>query len=89
MPGRRLAQATARASDNNDFSDDILVLVHHFPSHLFLMTTRWPLVAVSQDRDSGHGVVNLPQIAFGKLDLDRADVLWSTWMGENGCQEQP
>src|SRR5450755_7226 len=34
-----------------------------------------PLVAVSQNRDVGNGTVDLPQIAFGKIDLDRADVL--------------
>src|SRR5690349_14397353 len=34
-----------------------------------------PLVAVSQDSDFGNGVVDLPQIAFGEIDMDRADVL--------------
>src|SRR5713226_7345614 len=34
-----------------------------------------PLIAVSQDGDGRNGAVNLPQIAFGEIDLDRADVL--------------
>lgn len=34
-----------------------------------------PSIAVSQDRDGGHGAVDLPQIVFGEMDLDRADVL--------------
>src|SRR5262245_6622399 len=34
-----------------------------------------PLVAVSQDRDGGNSAVDLPQIVFGEMDLDRADVL--------------
>ncbi len=34
-----------------------------------------PLVAVSQDGDGRNGTVDLPQIAFGEIDLDRADVL--------------
>jgi hypothetical protein len=34
-----------------------------------------PLVVVSQDRDGGHGALDLPQLAFGQIDLYRSDIL--------------
>src|SRR5579883_3252218 len=42
-----------------------------------LLGVRGPpsLVAISQNCDGGHGVVDLPQVALGEIDSDRANVL--------------
>lgn len=37
------------------------------------------LVAISHNRDGGHDVADLLQIAFGQFNLDRADVFLQAW----------
>src|SRR5215471_21686225 len=53
----------------------MFMLIMLTPTCYDLRSETRPLVAVSQDRDLGKSAVDLPQIAFGEIDVHRADVL--------------